>query len=368
MVKRKGAPAPIEPISIVKKFGKKKVAVLGGGGFIGSHIAKRLFDEGHYVIVSDWARNTYFKENEFCNEFKLLDLRTLEACNEAVKGVDWVFNLAADMGGMGFIQSNEATLMYNNTMISMNATEASRKAGVERVFYASSACVYPEELQNEAKDPGLREDTAWPAHPQDSYGLEKLFAEEACKHFGNDFPKTKYFVGRFHNIYGPRGTWKGGREKVPAAFCRKALTSTKEFEVWGDGKQTRSFCFVDDCVEAVLRLISSDFHEPLNIGSEEMVSMNELADLAMSFGDKKLPINHIKGPEGVRGRNSDNDLCRKVLKWEPQIDLATGLRRTYDWIKGELAAETASGVDTASYGTSKVYQLKTPDEVSDKVS
>lgn len=232
----------------------------------------RLVAHSRARRMADWAPNTYFKESDFCSEFVLADLRTLPECLKVTAGCDWVFNLAADMGGMGFIQSNAATLFYNNLMIDVNMVEAARKNGVKRFFYASSACVYPETMQETTADPGLREHTAWPAQPQDAYGLEKLLSEECCKYYGIDFPAIEFRVARFHNIYGPQGTWTGGREKVPAAFCRKAAASTTDFEVWGDGMQTRSFCYVDDCVDGILNLMRSDVKEPLNIGSEEMVS------------------------------------------------------------------------------------------------
>eukprot|EP00003_Mantamonas_plastica_P026900 TRINITY_DN5641_c0_g1_i2.p1 TRINITY_DN5641_c0_g1~~TRINITY_DN5641_c0_g1_i2.p1 ORF type:complete len:348 (+),score=135.61 TRINITY_DN5641_c0_g1_i2:291-1334(+) len=330
-----------------------RVCVAGGAGFIGSHLAKRLKAEGHYVVAADWNRNDYMKEEEFCDEFHLVDLRKLDTCLQVTKDCDWVLNLAADMGGMGYIQSNHSVILYNNTMISFNLVEASRVNKVKKFFYASSACIYPEYKQLDTDNPGLKEDDAWPAEPQDAYGLEKLASEELCKHYGADFDYIQFRVARFHNIYGPQGTWKGGREKAPAAFCRKVLCSDKEFEMWGDGKQTRSFCYVDDCVEGVLRLMMSDFKEPINIGSEEMVTMNEMAKLVMGFEGKELEINHIPGPEGVRGRNSDNNLIRKELGWEPSIKLADGLRRTYDWIKEEIASEQAEGVDN-DYSTSTV--------------
>jgi len=337
---------------------KKRALVCGAGGFIGSHLGVRLKAEGHYVIGADWVANTYMKESDFCDEFVLADLRTLEECVKVAQGVDWIFNLAADMGGMGFIQSNHSRIMYNNTMISMNMLEAARRCGVKRFFYSSSACVYPEHIQHtEDMDgrSGLQESDAWPAAPQDAYGLEKLYAEEAAKYFGKDFG-IAVRIARFHNIYGPFGTWKGGREKAPAAFCRKVLTSGGKFEMWGDGKQTRSFCFIDDCVEGIMRLMLSDYEEPLNIGSDEMVSMNEMANIIMGFEGKQLAINHIPGPEGVRGRNSDNQLIQEVLAWAPPRNLAQGLRRTYDWIQTQIEADKAAGIDTSQYACSQVVQ------------
>ena len=274
-------------------------------------------------------------------------------------GADEVFNLAADMGGMGFIQSNHSVIMYNNTMISFNMLEAARLAGVSRFFYASSACIYPEfrQLDVTVEGGGLKEADAWPAQPQDAYGLEKLVTEELAMHYEKDFGMATR-IARFHNIYGPHGTWKGGREKAPAAFCRKALCAEGEVEMWGDGQQTRSFTFIDDCVEGILRLMASDWREPLNLGSSEMVSMNEMMALALGMAGKKdLPIRHIPGPEGVRGRNSDNALILEKLGWEPSIKLADGLARTFTWIQGQLASD---GGDAAVYARSQVCGTQAP--------
>ncbi|KAL9250380.1 GDP-mannose 3,5-epimerase-like protein [Drosera capensis] len=363
---------------------KLKISITGAGGFIASHIARRLKSEGHYVIASDWKKNEHMTEDMFCQEFHLVDLRVMDNCLKVTNGVDHVFNLAADMGGMGFIQSNHSVIMYNNTMISFNMLEASRINGVKRFFYASSACIYPEFKQLETTNVSLKESDAWPAEPQDAYGLEKLASEELCKHYTKDFG-IECRIGRFHNIYGPFGTWKGGqvkvggfvtllpmptaywlfvhiggREKAPAAFCRKALTSVDKFEMWGDGKQTRSFTFIDECVEGVLRLTKSDFREPVNIGSDEMVSMNEMAEIVLSFENKKLPIHHIPGPEGVRGRNSDNTLIKEKLGWAPTMKLKDGLRITYFWIKEQIEKEKVRGVDLSAYGTSKVVSTQAP--------
>jgi len=337
----------------------RKILVTGGGGFIGSHLAKRLKAEGHFVRVADWQENLYFKQDEFCNEFQLIDLRTLENCLKACEGMEEVFNLAADMGGMGFIQSNHSTILYNNTMISFNMAEAARRCGVKRFFYASSACIYPENKQLDPNNPGLKESDAWPAEPQDAYGLEKLVTEELCKHYGKDFG-IECRIGRFHNIYGPQGTWKGGREKAPAAFTRKVICGDY-FEMWGNGEQTRSFCYVDDCVEGILRLTYSDVREPLNIGSDEMVSMNDMAKLIMSFEDKQKEIKHIPGPEGVKGRNSDNTLIKAKLGWAPSISLKDGLKRLYDWMKPIIEQEKSNGVDIKAYAHSHVVLNRTPD-------
>mmetsp|Transcript_27191 Transcript_27191/g.85566 ORF Transcript_27191/g.85566 Transcript_27191/m.85566 type:complete len:291 (+) Transcript_27191:655-1527(+) len=269
-----------------------------------------------------------------------------------------VFNLAADMGGMGFIESNQSVLVYNNTMLSSNVLEAARMKGAERYFYSSTACVYNEDLQLDPTNPGLREGDAWPAKPQDSYGLEKLYHEQMALTYGEDFPLVTR-IARFHNVYGPMGTWKGGREKAPAAFCRKAICSTEVFEMWGDGEQTRSFMFIEDCVEGCLRIMFGDYDKPLNLGTEEMVSMNEFADIAMSFEGKNLKVHHIPGPQGVRGRNSNNDLIREKLGWAPEIAIAEGLRKTYFWIKAQVDSEREEGVDVTQYGCSRVVQQDT---------
>lgn len=345
------ASEPIKPFELPKGDGKK-VCVGGGAGFIGSHIAKRLKEAGWYVICVDWKTNEFMKNDEFCDEFIEGDLRKLEVACKACEGCTQVYNLAADMGGMGFIVSNESVLSFNNTAISMNMLEAARRNKVKDFFYSSSACVYNEAKQEDPANPGLVESDAWPARPQDMYGLEKLYAEEMALAYGRDFD-INIRLARFHNIYGPYGTWQGGREKAPAAFCRKAITSTEHFEMWGDGKQTRSFTYIDDCVEGVLRLMFSDCEVPINLGSTEMVDMIEFANIAMSFEDKKLPIKHIEGPMGVRGRNSNNKLIREKLGWEPTMKICDGLKKTYFWIKGEIEKE---GGDAAAYSKSEIVQ------------
>lgn len=342
-----------------------KVVCTGAGGFIACHLARRLKQQGHYVVGVDWKRQEHMENSEFCDEFLLLDLRSFENCLEATKDSKWVFHIAADMGGMGFIQSNHSVIFYNNTMIDFNMAEACRLNKVERLFYSSSACVYPEYAQLDPENKGLRESVAWPAQPQDAYGLEKLAAEELYKYYGKDFG-MQVRIARFHNIYGPNGTWKGGREKAPAAFCRKAITAEKEFEMWGDGKQTRSFTFIDDCVEGILHLMESNYGEPINIGSDEMVSMNQMAELVLGFEGKNLPIKHIPGPEGVRGRNSQNDLIKEVLGWAPSTKLADGLKITYEWIKSQIEKEKAAGVDvTKEYGQSKIHETQAPTVVGE---
>lgn len=342
--------------------GKKlRICVTGAGGFIASHLARRLKREGHYIVAADWKRNEHMTEEMFCDEFHLVDLRVFDNCVKVAKGCEEIFNLAADMGGMGFIQSNHSVIFYNNTMISFNMIEAARIVKCKKFFYASSACIYPEhrQMETEVEGGGLKESDAWPAQPQDAYGLEKLASEEICKHYGQDFG-IQVRIARFHNIYGPYGTWKGGREKAPAAFCRKAITSKEVFEMWGDGKQTRSFTFIDDCVEGVLRLMKSDFAEPINLGSDEMVSMNQMAEMALEFRGENIPIKHIPGPEGVRGRNSDNVLIKEKLGWYPTIKLKDGLKITYDWINSKIQEE---GGDSSKYVSSKVVETSAPKEL-----
>lgn len=329
-----------------------KVCIAGGGGFIGSHIAKKLKAEGCYVVCADWKTNEFMEVAEFCDEFHQVDLRILDNCLKVTAGCQHVYNLAADMGGMGFIVSNQSVLLYNNTMISFNMLEAARQNSVKRYFYSSTACVYNEALQMDPENPGLAEHMAWPARPQDTYGLEKLYAEEMAIAYAKDFP-VKTRIARYHNVYGPRGTWKGGREKVPAAFCRKAVVSTEEFEVWGDGKQTRSFMFIDDCVEGSIRIMLSDCEVPLNLGTDEMVDMNDFARLCMSFEGKTLPIKNIPGPEGVRGRNSDNTMIKAKLGWAPSITLRDGVQKTHAWIKSQIEGEKSAGI-VGSYASSTV--------------
>lgn len=319
-----------------------KILIAGGAGFIGSHLSRRLIQEGHTVIVADWKKNEFFLEKEYCSSFMLLDLRKLENCIKASKDCDWVFNLAADMGGMGFIQSNHSLILYNNTMISFNMLEACRRNKVKRILYTSSACVYPESKQTTTDIVPLKENDAWPAEPQDAYGLEKLCSEELYLHYEKDFG-IEIRIARLHNIYGPYGTWKNGREKAPSAFCRKIVCCEKEndeLEMWGDGNQVRSFCYIDDCVEGLIRLMNSSYNLPLNIGSEESISMNDMHDLICSFENKKIKVKHIPGPEGVRGRSSNNNLIKQVLEWSPDILLKDGLEKLYFWIKNCIERET----------------------------
>ncbi len=315
----------------------KKILVTGAGGFIGHHLVTALKKEGHWVRGADIKEPQYQKTA--ADEFALLDLRRWENCLQATKGIDEVYALAADMGGMGFISANHAQILRNNTLISVHTLDAARENGVKKYLYTSSACVYPEYRQTEANVIPLKEEDAYPAQPQDAYGWEKLMTERLCKHYMEEYGMQTRTV-RFHNIFGPLGTWQGGREKAPAAVCRKVamakLQGTKEIEIWGDGEQTRSFCYIDDCVTGLMKLMASDFSDPLNLGQDRMVTINELVDMVASIAGLTVVKKHIDGPQGVRGRNSNNDLLRKVLKWEPEISLEDGLQKTYAWISKQV--------------------------------
>jgi nucleoside-diphosphate-sugar epimerase len=321
----------------------KRILVNGAGGFIGGHLVKRLKAEGF------WVRGVDLKRHEFAesmaDEFQVGDLRDQAVAAEAVSGIDEVYQLAADMGGAGFIFTGEhdACVMHNSATINLNTLEYGRKAGVKRFFYSSSACAYPEYNQTDPDNPKCSEDSAYPAAPDSEYGWEKLFSERLYLAYMRNYG-IEVRVARFHNIFGPEGTWCGGREKAPAALCRKVAEASEggEIEIWGDGRQTRSFLYIDECLDGIRRLMESEFTGPVNIGSEEMVTINQLAETIMNVASKRVSVRHIAGPLGVRGRNSDNRLIRERLGWAPSRPLREGLEVTYRWISQRLNALKAA--------------------------
>lgn len=330
----------------------KRVLVLGGGGFIGGHLAKRLKNEGNYVKVVDIKNHEYFDEKDFCDEFILGDLRDPKVVSESIdEGMDEVYQLAADMGGAGYIFTgeNDANVMHNSSLINLNVVHECTKKNVKKVFYSSSACMYPEHNQLDPDNPNCEESSAYPANPDSEYGWEKLFSERLFLAFNRNY-KLDVRIARFHNIFGPYGTWKGGKEKAPAAMCRKVaeILDRGEIEVWGDGQQTRSFLYVDECVEAVLRLMRQDsFLGPVNIGSEEKVTINDLTQMAIDISGKEIYIRNINGeefkqkygykcPVGVRGRNSNNKLYQEKIGWSVSEPLYEGMKKTYLWINEQL--------------------------------
>ena len=320
----------------------KKALVCGGGGFIGGHLINRLKQEGYFVKGADLKENEY--GNNKADEFIIGDLTDPRVAQEVVKGVNEVYQLAADMGGAGYIFTgeNDAAVMHNSALCNLNVLEASQKAGIKKIFYSSSACMYPEYNQLDPDNPKCSEESAYPAAPDSEYGWEKLFSERLYFAYQRN-TGINVKVARFHNIFGPQGTWTGGKEKAPAALCRKVAETENggSIEVWGDGKQTRSFLFIDECVEAVRRLMESDFSGPVNIGSEEMISINDFAKMVIDISGKNIAIKNIPGPTGVRGRNSDNRLLREKLGWEPSLPLRKGMEITYKWIS-QLVQEKVS--------------------------
>jgi len=315
----------------------KKILICGAGGFIGSHMAKRLYEEGNFVRAVD-IKWDGFMDEPYYSEKLTLDLREKENCVKATEGIDIVYQFAADMGGIGYITQIGADIMKNSSLININMIQASLENKIKKIFFSSSACIYPEYKQLEADVTALKEDDAIPAQPDQFYGWEKLYAEKLYEGYGKDYG-LNYRIARFHNIFGPYGTYDGGKEKAPAALCRKvALASDPgEIDIWGDGEQTRSFCYIDDCLEGCIKLMDSDYKEPLNIGSDEMVTINEMADMIIEISGKKITKKFDSSkPQGVRGRNSDNTLIKKVLGWAPSITLREGLEKTYPWIKEQV--------------------------------
>lgn len=346
------------------------VLVTGAGGFIGNYLVSYLKKQGYWVRGAD-RKYPDFKPTE-ADEFQLLDLRRRENCLRATRDIDEVYALAADMGGMGYISSNNSKILRNNQLINTYTLDAATENGAKRYLYTSSACVYPTYLQDVTEVSPLREEDAYPAMPEDAYGWEKLVSERLCTYYGQDYG-IGVRIARFHNIFGPYGTWTGGREKAPAALCRKVavakLTNNPEIEIWGDGKQTRSFCYIDDCVTGIYKLMRSDYQEPLNLGQDRMVAVNELADIIASAAGITIGKKHISGPQGVRGRNSDNSRLRRVLGWEPEVSLEDGIADTYNWIEEQVQdqLESASGDSVAAMVHSQVLRTQ-PITVSDPVS
>ena len=316
----------------------KKALVCGAGGFIGSHMVKRLRAEGYWVRGADLKHSEYSPSE--AHDFVIADLRLRESWEAILdEGMDEVYQFAADMGGAGYIFTgeNDAHVMHNSAMINLNAADFAAHRKVKKIFYSSSACMYPAYNQEDPNNPKCAEETAYPAAPDSEYGWEKLFSERLYLAFGRNYG-LNVRIARFHNIFGPEGTWQGGKEKAPAALMRKVAEQPDggQIEIWGDGLQTRSFLYIDECIEAVRRLVESTFPGPVNIGSEEMVTINQMAEMIMKIAGKNLSIKHIAGPTGVRGRNSDSKLLRKELRWEPSQSLFDGLSKTYPWIRSQM--------------------------------
>ena len=312
----------------------ERILVTGGGGFIGSHLARYLYQQEYFVRCVDIKYDDYIKES-YCTEKRFGDLRILENCLEATEGIDKVYNLGANMGGIGFITSVNADVMHDNVLINTYMLEASLKNKVKRLLFSSSACIYPNYKQTKAAVLGLKEEDAMPADPNEAYGWEKLFTEIMMQAYQTDYD-LNIRIARYHNIYGPEGTYKGGKEKAPAALCRKVAEASNPgtIEVWGDGKATRSYCYIDDCIRGTVALMESDYDKPINIGSDRLISVEELTDMIIKISGKKIEKTHnLSAPEGVKGRNADLTLVKKVLAWEPQVSLEKGMAKTYQWIK-----------------------------------
>jgi GDP-D-mannose 3',5'-epimerase len=322
----------------------KKILVVGAGGFIAGHLIKRLIDNGNSIVASDIKPKEYwFQDFEKVENHYSMDMKDISNCRKITKGIDYVFNMACNMGGMGFIENNKAECMQS-VLINTNLLIACKEDKIKRYFFSSSACAYNKSMQQDVFIDGLKEDDAYPADPEDGYGWEKLFSERMCRHFMEDYG-IQVRVARYHNIYGPFGTYDGGREKAPAALCRKIIQSKinkeNKIQVWGDGEQTRTFLYVDDCVEGTLRLFESNHSEPVNIGSDEQVSINQMIKIIEGISNtEKLELEYqLDKPKGVRGRSSNNDLVKKVLNWSFQIKLKEGLKKTYEWIDSEVKKE-----------------------------
>jgi len=319
---------------------QRKALVCGAGGFIGGHLVERLKNEGYFVRGVD-IKNHEHRES-LADEFVLGDLREQDICRKITSDIqfDELYQLAADMGGAGYIFTgdHDADVMHNSATINLNMVEEARKTKIGKVFYSSSACIYPASIQEETKNPGLKETDAYPAGPDSEYGWEKLFSERLFLSFARNYD-MEIHIARFHNIFGPLGTWEGGKEKAPAAMCRKVAEAQDggEIEIWGDGEQTRTFLYIDECINGIRHLMSSNVMDPVNIGSDELISINDLAKMAMNFAGKRLEIRHIPGPLGVRGRSSDNTFIQKVLGWRPSAKLADGMQVTYEWIASEVS-------------------------------
>ena len=325
----------------------KKVLIVGAGGFIGGHLVKKILDNGNSIVATDIKPKEYwFQDFDTVENHYSTDMKDISNCRKVTKGVDYVFNMACNMGGMGFIENNKAECMQS-VLINTNLLIACNENKVQRYFFSSSACAYNKSKQQDVFIEGLKEEDAYPADPEDGYGWEKLFSERMCRHFMEDYG-LEVRVARYHNIYGPYGTYDGGREKAPAALCRKIIQARKDkndtIDVWGDGEQTRTFLYVDECVEGTLRLFESDYSEPVNIGSDEQVSINQMIGIieGISGGGEFKKNYQLDKPKGVRGRSSNNDLVKKVLNWSYKMSLKEGLTKTYQWIESEMSQKGAN--------------------------